>query len=163
VPALLREADIERLVRDLLADLAVHGTTGRVSEQLNAILATMACHAAVRANRRLTLDEMNALLRDIERTERSGQCNTAAPPGRGSASPSSTACSCAGADAVGGDGAKVVCLMGPTAAGKTDLAVALVERLPFAIVSVDSAMVYRGMDIAPRSRTPPSSPARRTG
>jgi tRNA dimethylallyltransferase len=48
---------------------------------------------------------------------------------------------------VGGDGAKVVCLMGPTAVGKTDLAVALVERLPFAIVSVDSAMVYRGMDI----------------
>lgn len=48
---------------------------------------------------------------------------------------------------MGGDGAKVVCLMGPTAVGKTDLAVALVERLPFAIVSVDSAMVYRGMDI----------------
>src|SRR5512139_2223337 len=78
-----------------------------------------------------------------------GSATTAVPPGRGSALPSSTACSCAGADAdaVGGDGAKVVCLMGPTAVGKTDLAVALVERLPFVIVSVDSAMVYRGMDI----------------
>jgi DNA mismatch repair protein MutL len=79
VPSLLRDADVERLVRDLLADLAVHGSSGRVREEQNAILATVACHAAVRANRRLTLDEMNALLRDIERTERSAQCNHGRP------------------------------------------------------------------------------------
>ena len=79
VPVLLRGADPERLVRDLLADLAVHGTTGRLQGEVNAVLATLACHAAVRANRRLSLDEMNALLRDIERTERSGQCNHGRP------------------------------------------------------------------------------------
>uniref|UniRef100_Q31GP4 DNA mismatch repair protein MutL n=1 Tax=Hydrogenovibrio crunogenus (strain DSM 25203 / XCL-2) TaxID=317025 RepID=Q31GP4_HYDCU len=79
VPSLLSKSDIPRLINDMIADLAVAGQTQLVDEKINAILSTMACHGSVRANRHLTLDEMNALLRDMEATESSAQCNHGRP------------------------------------------------------------------------------------
>ncbi len=79
VPVLLREADVQALLRDVLADLMAHGSSGRIREAMHGVLATMACHGSVRANRRLTVEEMNSLLRDMENTQRSGQCNHGRP------------------------------------------------------------------------------------
>ena len=79
MPSLLIEADVEQQERDELSDLMVHGTSDRIRAAMEEVLSTMACHGSVRANRRLTLAEMNALLRRMEQTERSGQCNHGRP------------------------------------------------------------------------------------
>ncbi|KAA1188969.1 DNA mismatch repair endonuclease MutL [Pseudohalioglobus sediminis] len=79
IPVLLRDSNVEQLLRDVLADLIEFGSSERIEAHLDEILSTMACHGSVRANRRLTVPEMNALLRDMEATERSGQCNHGRP------------------------------------------------------------------------------------
>ena len=79
IPAMLSKENAGQLVQDVLADLAEYGTTARITQHRDELLSTMACHGSVRANRRLTIPEMNALLRDMEITERSGQCNHGRP------------------------------------------------------------------------------------
>jgi len=79
IPVSLRDSNVEQLLRDVLADLIEFGSSERIEAHLDEILSTMACHGSVRANRRLSIPEMNALLRDMEETERSGQCNHGRP------------------------------------------------------------------------------------
>lgn len=79
VPLILKNKDIEQLVRDVISDLLTHQQSRRLQESVNAILGTIACHAAVRAHHKLTIPEMTSLLRDMEQTENSGCCNHGRP------------------------------------------------------------------------------------
>ncbi|MEO0368898.1 MAG: DNA mismatch repair endonuclease MutL [Pseudomonadota bacterium] len=79
VPQLLATADASQLVRDVLSDFVMHGSSTRIEETMHEVLSSMACHGSIRANRQLSIEEMNALLRLMEVTERSGQCNHGRP------------------------------------------------------------------------------------
>ena len=79
IPVLLNKTNAEALLRDVLSDFSIHGRSDRIKNMMNDVLGTMACHGSIRANRQLTIPEMNALLRDMEKTERSGQCNHGRP------------------------------------------------------------------------------------
>ena len=79
IPALISGADIRKLICDLAAEIAEWGGEFSLTDKLHHICATIACHGSVRAGRRLNIDEMNRLLRDMEKTEHSGQCNHGRP------------------------------------------------------------------------------------
>ena len=79
IPVILNKVDLPMLIKDVLSDIAELGLSDRIEQTIHEILSTKACHGAVRANRQLTLPEMNALLRDMERVDRSGQCNHGRP------------------------------------------------------------------------------------
>jgi DNA mismatch repair protein MutL len=79
IPALIDGADIQKLIKDLAAEISEWGNAFSLTDRVHHLCATMACHGSVRSGRRLNVDEMNRLLRDMEKTEHSGQCNHGRP------------------------------------------------------------------------------------
>lgn len=79
VPVLLAKSDCEKLIRDVVSDVLELGSSDRIKEQFNEVLGNIACRASVRANRELSIPEMNALLREMEQTKRANQCNHGRP------------------------------------------------------------------------------------
>ena len=79
IPSILKDSNIEQMVRDVLSDVLEYGSSHHIQSQQDELLSTMACYGSVRANRHLSIPEMNALLRDMEATERSSQCNHGRP------------------------------------------------------------------------------------
>ena len=79
IPSFLQQGDVNELIRDVLSDLNMFGSSEKLEQAKNQILSTMACYGSIRAHRKLTLTEMNALLREMETTERSAQCNHGRP------------------------------------------------------------------------------------
>ena len=79
IPSLLKNTDHSKLLSDVLSDFIEYGTSERIASNINEVLSTMACHRSIRANRKLSIAEMNVILRDIESTEHSGQCNHGRP------------------------------------------------------------------------------------
>ena len=79
IPAMLSKTNVEELVKDLFSEITEFESSKIIEEHQDEVISSMACHFSIRANRRLTVAEMNALLRDIEETERSGQCNHGRP------------------------------------------------------------------------------------
>ncbi len=79
IPSILRDSNVEQMVRDVVSDMLEYGSSDRIQAHQDELLSTMACHGSVRANRHLTIPEMNGLLRDMEATQRSGQCNHGRP------------------------------------------------------------------------------------
>ena len=147
VPAMLPREDIAALVHDVIGDAATARATHHLDGATERLLGTIACRSAIHAHRRLTLPEMNALLRQMEHTPRADQCNHGRPTWtQVKLCRSSTACSCAAADAHIPN--RIAVLTRAHGHGRrAGFALRLAREFPVEIVSVDSAQVYRGLDI----------------